>query len=288
MKVYTNSALKTFRLCPRKFYYDYECLIGMRDAGIGSAMDKGIEIHKAIQGKLAGFSLEELDINLVTYPEIAVLYGYYETEGTSIAKYLEGEKQLHMVIPKQGIILAGKLDGIIRNSNDEINVLEIKSSRFKLGDDEDVLTKWEVDRQLSMYSILARHNGINHNGLIVDYLRTPSLRQNKDENDNAFLDRINKDVANNLDTYYGKIAVGRTVEHDNECLKETLQEIAFIKSCRAKDIWPRDSESCNEYHKKCHYAKLCSGETNVSQYTKRTHQHTELDETLFPKIAPIF
>lgn len=291
MNVYTNSALKTFRLCPRKYYYQYECLIGQKEASIGSAMDKGIEIHKAIQGKLSGFALDELDINLVIYPEIAVLFEYYEADGIEL---IEVEKQLHLVMPKQNVVLAGKLDGIVKTSasaglDNEINVLEIKSSRFKLGeDDDDVFAKWDIDRQLSMYSILARKNNINHTGLIVDYLRTPSLRQDKDEDDSTFFDRINNDVAEHLDTYYGKIAVSRSVEQDNESLAETLQEITFISSCRAKDIWPRDSESCNEYHKQCYYTKLCRGEASVSQYTKREHQHPELDASLFPKIQPIF
>lgn len=285
MKVYTNSALKTYRLCPRKYYYAYECLIEMIDASSRLAMDKGTEIHKAIQGKLAGTAIGELDIDLVTYPEILILFQYYETEGLEL---IAGEKQLHLALEKEGIILAGKLDGIIRTSNDEINLLEIKTSRFKLGDDEDVLSKWDLDRQLSMYSLLARANDIDQDGIIIDYIRTPSLKQKKKESDEDFLQRINENVAANLDTYYGKITVSRTIEQDNECLEETLQEIEMIKSCKLKSIWPRTGESCNEYHKLCPYISLCRGETDVSQYTKREQQHPELDESLFPKIPPIF
>ncbi len=285
MKVYTNSALKTYRLCPRKYYYAYECRIEMIDPSSRIAMDKGTEIHRSIQGKLAGLTIEELDIDLVTYPEILVLFQYYETDGIDL---IEGEKQLHMVIPNQNVILAGKLDGIVKTSNDEINLLEIKTSRFKLTEDEDVLAKWDIDRQLGMYSLLARSNGIEHTGIIVDYLRTPSLKRKKDESDEEFLQRINENVAKNLDTYYGKISIQRTVEQDEECLEETLQEIRMIKSCMSHGIWTRTGEACNEYHKLCPFTSLCRCETDVSQYTKREHQHPELDASLFPEIAPIF
>jgi len=260
----------------------------MIDASSRSAMNKGTEIHKAIQGKLAGIAMEELDVDVIAYPEILVLFQYYETEGTGIVEFLEGEKQLHLVLEKEGMILAGKLDGIIRTSNDEINLLEIKTSRFKLAEDTDVLAKWDIDRQLGMYSLLARANGIEHTGIIVDYMRTPSLKQKKNEEDKEFLERINENVASNLDTYYGKIAVSRTIEQDEACLDETLQEISMIKSCMTHGIWPKTGEACNEYHKLCPYTSLCRGETDESQYTKREHQHQELDESLFPKIAPIF
>lgn len=289
MKVYTNSALKTFRLCPRKFYYQYECLIEIVDSGSRTAMDKGSEIHKAIQGKLAGLSIEELDIDLVSYPEILVLFQYYEValrEAEGI-DFIEGEKQLHMILPEQNIILAGKLDGIVEQQK-ELKLLEIKTSKFKLAEDEDVLAKWDLDRQLSMYSLLARANDIFHIGLVIDYIRTPSLKQKKKETDEEFLERINENVANNLDTYYAKIQIDRTLGQDYDSLQECLQEIRMIKTCRERDIWPKSSEGCNEYHKLCPYHLLCRGETNVSQYTKRTHQHPELDESLFPKIAPIF
>ena len=272
----------------------------MIDASSRLAMNKGIEIHKAIQGKLAGIPINELNIDLVSYPEIILLYQYYEAEGIEI---LEGEKQLHLLLPEQGIILAGKLDGIIKSGrrcvettqshrdsirSEEINLLEIKTSRFKLADDELVLSKWDIDRQLSMYSLLAHRNNINHTGIIVDYLRTPSLKQKKNEPNNDFLQRINENIANNLDTYYGKIAVTRSEEQDAECLEETLQEISLIKSCRKRNIWPKTGEACNEYHKLCLYNQLCRSETDISQYAKRGQQHPELDETLFPKITPIF
>lgn len=285
MEVYTNSALKTFRLCPRKFYYAYECLIEMIDPSSRIAMDKGTQIHKAIQGKLAGIPIDELDIDLVTYPEIIVLSQYYEC--TEELEFIEGEKQLHMMIPEQGIILAGKLDGIVEQQK-ELKLLEIKTSKFKLADDEDVLAKWDLDRQLSMYSLIGRANDIFHIGFVIDYIRTPSLKQKKKETDEEFLKRINENVANNLDTYYAKIQIDRTLGQDYDSLQECLQEIRMIKDCKDQDIWPKSSEGCNEYHKLCPYHHLCRGETDISQYTTREHQHPELDESLFPKIPPIF
>ncbi len=285
MKVYTNSALKTFRLCPRKYYYNYECLIELVGHGSRIAMDKGTMIHTAIQGKLANIPITELDIDLVTYPELLVLYQYYPVEETW--QLVSTELQLHLVMPGSSIILSGKLDGVV-SSEERLKLLEIKSSRFKLADDEEVLAKWDIDRQLSMYSLLARANDIAHSGIIVDYIRTPSLKRKKDESDEEFLQRINENVADNLDTYYGKVSISRTIEQDNECLEECLQEISMIKSCRETNVWPKSSEGCNEYHKLCSYNQLCRGETDISQYTKREHQHPELDASLFPKIQPIF
>lgn len=280
MNIFTNSALSTFRLCPRQFYYKYiECLDYKNY--YQDAIDNGNMMEYLINKRHRGEQIEfddNIDIKLYLISQ------HYNPEEIEL---LETDIQLHYQI-QNGIFVTGLLDSIVKRDN-ETFIMDIKSSSRDYGKREynDYWKMWEINRQVMMYSYLAYKNDIDFDGFIVNWIKIPGLKHTAKLSDEEYAEKISLHIEENYLTYYVRMTLPEP-ESYQEIEEEILCEIDMIQMCSLRNVWPRTAEACDKFWYLCQFMDLCTGNTSIDQYAKREHQHQELSQELLPEIMPIF
>jgi hypothetical protein len=187
------------RTCLRQHYYRYELGVrSKRDATalrIGSAVHLGLELRS--RGVPASDAILEVVRSYDTCPpwceqhdwEVEretvanLLAGYFWRYQADPLEYAEVEKawSMRLVNPRTGRAsrtyeLAGKRDGLVRQPDGRLFVLERKTTGDDIGPDSDYWLRLRCDPQISLYILSARHDGHDVSGVIYDVVRKPSIR----------------------------------------------------------------------------------------------------------------
>lgn len=185
-------------------------------------------------------------------------------------------------------------------------ILEHKSSSEDIGLGSHYWQKLTLDAQISNYLVGARSLGYEPDGVLYDVLRKPTFEPYKatpiadrkytkptkadptsrlyanqhetDETPEAYRDRILESIAENPDRYYQRGVVVRLEEEERDAAFDAWQTAEQIRLSRNAGRWPRNVDSCSQYHRMCDYWAVCSGETTIDDARfEKTETHPELE-----------
>lgn len=297
---YTNTSLGTWNRC--KFLYDkiFNDMIDKYAEPIrnedSEALSFGYVLHKCLE---AIYNNTDYNTVLKLYQDdpltdednefTAKLRGLIEggikckkeLGINSDIKYLEKELVLSMPIAADDIY-AGKIDGIVE-MNGVRYILDHKSysrgtsSRFD---------KFHYSPQLIMYMTLAKHNGYDVQGYLIDNWRVPALRKKVKETYSEFKDRIVydifeiterqvKDSLKATDTVYFTLHAYHPTKDEVDSVYTT--EYNKIQEIRQTLVFDQNFHNCHNGYGFCDLWGLChTDEYDESQLKKREHLHPEL------------
>lgn len=306
----TNSALKSWRACQRKYQFRYE--LGYQPVATASTLAFGTVIHQALewfwlwfQGKLNHFPsplAAALDVfrtaELDPYSRVkaqAMVTGYVyrwsEWAKTVTVLAVEAEFRLPLRNPatskrSRSFDLGGKIDLIVQLSDGTIAIVEHKSSSEDISVGSNYRGQLAMDSQISQYFAGARALGYDASICIFDVLAKPKIRpleanksRSEVESPGAYGARCASSIGEDPDRYFAHIEVVRLDSEREEWSREVWQQARNIVEAKKTAVFPRTPEACYSYHRPCEFHAVCTGLTaidNPSQFRKLDNAHPEL------------
>lgn len=193
LKLVTTSELRTLRRCKLEHHYSYR--LGYREIDKAGPLRFGLATHNALEvwwgretlGNLA-LTLEAID----RYGEIdeyerakcrAMMLAYHARWLDADFEVLAVEKQFEAPLinpttgaPSKTYRIGGKIDAIIRLPNEDVFIVEHKTSGVECGFETPYWKKLRLDPQISTYYVGARALGYDVKGCLYDVLRKPAIR----------------------------------------------------------------------------------------------------------------
>jgi PD-(D/E)XK nuclease superfamily len=166
-------------------------------------------------------------------------------------------------------------------------VLEHKTSSEDVGIGSFYWAKLRLDGQISKYINGARALGYEPDGVLYDVLRKPQLKPYQanskraaSETPKEYRDRIIEDISARPDHYYQRGIVVRLEDEERDAAYDDWQTAEQIREARNANRWPRNVDSCEQYHRKCDYWEVCSGERSIDDpmHYEKTDAHPELTD----------
>jgi hypothetical protein len=214
---------------------------------------------------------------------------------------VEQEFRIPLVNPETGAEsktwqLAGKLDGLVRDEQGRLFVLEHKTSSADIGPGSDYIARLRLDGQVSMYLRAAREMGHGEPaGVLYDVIGKVALRPYKksaeiklkkdgtpyancrleDETPDEYRARVAEHIAANPDDYFQRVTVVRLEDELREFERELWQMGSIMRDAVRTGIAPRNPDACSRYGSMCSFWPVCSGETSQDSYP-RGAAHSEL------------
>lgn len=195
--VITNSALNAYRQCPK--YYDWTYKQGYRPVVESEAIRFGASLHEVLNEvwkngrKESGLAVvsriaEEAKNGAQNEEEFAnaeyavallraVTRAYCEHHNLVEYETIEVEKEFGFTIDKpefKDIVLAGKIDKIVRRADGQVSIVEHKSTTMAI--DDPAAPYWRrlaMDPQISTYFLGAASLGYNVTTCVYDVIRRP-------------------------------------------------------------------------------------------------------------------
>ena len=221
----TQSQVKSFVNCRKKFYFEYIELLKPL------ATQKALEIGRCLHDSV------EKDKDSIDPISQAMYLAYKKYVNIPILKH----EVLFEYKIGYGVILTGKLDGLTSDS-----VFELKSASKV---DDEYFYNLQKNVQVSSYLL---SQGLNRMTYCV--IQKPSIRQKQNESIEEFNQRL---IAYYEDTVinYNKIFIRterRTKEDIEECKKELHQIAREIRSCKT---FYKNPAACSIFP--CSYSSIC-------------------------------
>jgi hypothetical protein len=300
----TNSELSTFKRCERLHYYRYVMLRAL--ARSAQALTDGTSVH----GWLEDFWKDLQDRRLPENPALrALCKGYAARYAGHTFQVLGVEKQLSFTVAHYGddtIQNALKLDGLVRDAEGKLWVLEHKTSSQDTSAGSEYWQALRLDTQVSSYILACRIAGYPVEGVLYDVLNKSRLKQMKatpeadrkytkptkkepvsrlyagqreeDETDLEFEQRCLEDIAADPDKYYQRQYIKRTDEELIESAGE-LSEWALkaVENSRRVTLPVRNTSGCMKFNRLCDYFPVCSKAVSIESYPVLDRKHQELE-----------
>lgn len=280
--IYTSTSLDKYNNCPRMYKYQYIDMIDKYQAPLFAvesiARRIGIAVHNIKAGQKISVDLDDIArakvsaiVNLSYHAEIKLEYPKIE--------YLAHEVELGMSIDEHRI--ASKIDAIVEIDQD-IWLLDYKTSKYKLTD----AFMYDMKQQLMLYMMVARANGYYPKGVLIYYIRVPSLYIRKNDTHDSYLERCSEDILQNVDTYYTLIRITPKVIELERSKTDVLNTVAHITLDETAGYFRRNTDYCNEYRGKCVYKLLCQNMVDASdcQLRKSLYEYyDDFDNIQYPK-----
>lgn len=272
--IYTNSSLTQYNRCPRKYYFNYVEKINPEGLPLGYQPSDALMIGRHVHQLLAGEEVEDRQQDRI---EIAKVM----KNGLSTARdmllddfeVIEAEKELGSTLEKFKI--AGKIDGIASYKNKKW-VLDYKTSRRMLKRPE----KYRLKQQFNLYTMLAEAHGYNVAGVLIVYLRRPSLYRRKGEGIEDYCDRVIEDILDRLDDYYSLVVIPRQTSQIEEVRNSILNCLYHMGLDETLNYYRRSSNHCDQWGTLCKFAPICRGEVRIDECQRRKKIHNELEEDI--------
>jgi len=272
------------------------------------------------------------DINEVINQAIGILHAYVQQYPQEIftIELVETVFEHPIINPKTGaksktFYLLGKIDGVVKNPDGTLWVLEHKTASDITAN---YLERLWGDYQLKIYVHLLQQLGFPVVGSIYDIVKKPTIRQKREqpeETEAEFKIRYdeacskNKSGKTNIKRELGKPAesdesyIDRIIEWYAQSSPDNLtfhrEEIFFTEKdkeeisnflwfatqnflfCQRAGYFPRNTANCmNKYNSLCEYHKLCSSDENPnilnSFYTTR-EQREEIRRNSNAEVPPV-
>ena len=187
MLVLRSSTIGALFECPQKYHLNYE--LGVEPAQENPILTFGTAFHAACEerGKaLMGLGAEiprlaflKAAANLPDKDKVIgeCLVLLYQTRYRDERLTYEAvEKTLEVPLPGEAGILRLKLDGLVRDHEGKLWIMEHKTTRQGIGDGEWYWENKVFNLQIELYLWAAEQLGLNVEGVIYDVVRVPKLR----------------------------------------------------------------------------------------------------------------
>jgi CRISPR/Cas system-associated exonuclease Cas4 (RecB family) len=294
--IITHSSLQCFQSCRQKYKLRY--LDGIIPREKSDALDFGTHMHELLETYfkhieanqtfqsnsdedesiigMLGSKADKMNLSPIESAKLmGLMYGYqrkYYASDVNEFEVVDVEKEFSVTTPFEGVLIAGKADGILRSKSDgRYYILEHKTASNV---DDAYIAQKDIDSQTMTYALcLEQEMGIEIYGVIHDIIIKQKIRQKKGETEEEFCERLLEEVT---DDNFERI----TVVFDRDRLAEFNDEL--LASCE-------DVKNCHRFYKctgnclgrfgACDYLPLCRAgglvESVKNLYDTR-HAHEEL------------
>jgi hypothetical protein len=196
----THSRLACAKMCLRKYYGRYVCLLARQAEA--KALRQGKAIHAGLAAWGEGKDEEEaISIGIAGYDETpewanaydweverqtvaCLLAGYFARYARPVVLVVEQAFEIPLVNPEtehasRNWALAGKIDGVVRLSDGRLAIIEHKSASESIDPMSNYWARLRHDSQISIYFDAARTLGIEVEYVLYDVIRKPSIAPHK-------------------------------------------------------------------------------------------------------------
>ena len=285
--IVTNTALSTYRQCPRKYRNRYVLgLVRKRRATplrFGSGHHRGLEL-RVLKPKESDDSI--IEIVLTEYgpcPEWAdptdwaveretlrqLLIGHFQRYSQDNIDMLAVEIpfEIALVDPATGresryFVVAGKMDGLGKLPDVRTGLVEYKTVGEDIAPESEYWLRLRCDGQISLYVLAARALGYDVSTVLYDVTRKPTIRLRQKETPEAYSQRLAEDIAARPDYYYQRREVPRLEDDLAEFRRELWQQAQALHESMRHDRWYRNVSkmTCGS----CDFADLCLSGTRIN------------------------
>jgi len=272
----TNSRYSALFQCFRLHYWKYE--IGLRPAIEGLALRVGRAVHLGLESYANNVDIETIiaevcsqyiaDDPIEAVKVECLLRGHFWRHKCLAHKVLHTELEFSvpLINPATGrasklFRIAGKMDGIVEDSNARLFQLEHKTTSEDIGVESDFWPRLRIDRQTMIYTLAARAMGYDVRGTLYNVIRKPTIKQKKTETLAGYAERLVGDIYERPDFYFQQ----RLIEHLPSDIADVERDLwataKLMRFCQTNDYWPKDDYSCKRWGQ-CPYFGLCTAGIN--------------------------
>lgn len=302
MEILTNSSLKTFRECPKKYDLHYEQGYERTEtpeyfrfgsiwhAGLEAwhKSDRNLEITLAAMLKELGDAPDEF-----MYAKLmALMEGYHEKYKSEPYESVASEQEFKspVINPETGrasqlFIYKGIIDNLYSNAIKRIIIKESKTTSDDISLESDYWRKLGMDSQISSYWLGAEALGYKVESILYDVVRKPGImplkatpienrkykkdgvlyasQRDADETPQEFYERCKAEITPNPDKFYARREVPRSESDLVEHMTDVWLTGQTINSYRKLGKWPRNVNSCMTITHTCEFWRYCSGQASL-------------------------
>lgn len=295
LPVLTNSALKNWRACQRKYRLRY--VDGYEPVNKGDNLSFGTLVHTALEkwwldpAHVLASAWEGVDTSAIDPFALAraqaMMMGYSVRWGEWAQSVrvlrVEGEFGMPLVNPATGRTsrlyqLGGKLDLLVQLADGTIAIVEHKTSSEDFTAGSAYRSRLLMDGQVTAYFAGAEAMGYEATLCLYDVLGKPGLKPlqvNKSrsvaETPEQYRDRCIEAIASDVDRYYAHVELVRLHSEREEWGQEVWQQAQSIQAAKVGGAFPRTPESCFNFGRPCEFYPVCSSQsaiTDTSLYRK--------------------
>lgn len=286
-EILTYTSLNRFLNCRKKFFLrDVLCLVKTGYEVI--ALKFGGAVHEGLhQWKTNGTLESALDV-----PVAEELSAYYESAIRSYTEWyaeesftiLASEEKFKATIrnpktgrPSRSFKMMGRIDG----RTDQLIIEHKTTSAATAG----YLEKLWTDRQIMLYTMYLRQNGLDIRGVLYDIIQKSNLRPRKNESPEAFRKRLDEQYSD------GQMFHRELLYFSNDDLARVQWEVweltQQILDCKRRNVWYQNPSHCFHWNRACQYYPICKSNDSPivieNQYEYREPNEELKGEALFLK-----
>jgi len=320
LELLTNSQKNTYQECPKKFQFSYEQ--GYRTVRDSEPLIFGKLIHECLELWFHGEDIFDIIHFLEMTPNdktkwdivkaIELMRGYDKRWKDSKLKTVGVEKEfkIPLINPNSQAFsrtfeLAGKIDAIVKDTNNEYAVIEHKTTTEDVSSlESNYWLKLQIDPQISGYFIGAESLGFKPTKIIYDVISKPSIKPFKatpeegrkykkdgtlyanqretDETPEDYAARLRQDILDRPERYYQRKEIVRLESDLIEYLQDMWSVGKLIMESRNNAHWPRRPSQCFLFGK-CQFFDVCTKTAvleDESMFKQVDNIHQELKEVI--------
>lgn len=251
----------------------------------GTSPDEVMEECSALCGKArAGYLGDPNKLETQLTPIAAMVHGLVENgtfldtaEPTTWKSKPAIEVEFVVSNEGAGFTLRGRFDALAILLSNELWLVEHKTTS-QLSDA--YVNHLDIDGQATTYIWALQQLGKPVKGVLYNIVRTPSIRQKKNESFQVFAQRLFDDYTERPSFYYTTVQVRRNKRELKEFEIELSWIAAQIRRCMETNIWPKNEFSCMGHSgPRCEFLPLCLGQPGMENlFRKRGTLHPELKQ----------
>lgn len=224
-------------------------------------------------------------------------------------------------------MMACKIDGIGKLADGRLAVIETKTCSEDISLESDYWRMLKIDHQVSIEILAARHAGHDVVTCLYDVIRKPGIKpkllskkakqdivatgmyygepvvnfnpaggdpRNIPDRETAAMygARLAHDIGERPDYYYARVEIPRLEADLLEFRYDLWDQQKAIRAAQQRNLWARNSDSCNSYGKCPFFDKICAQGLRImpedptpTGYRKLEFIHPELEEDLVKDTA---
>lgn len=333
MELLTISRLRTWRGCPRRHHYAFDLcyrpIAQAAPARFGSIWHVGLEQYWLAVGEkrpvdewlelalvaakarwLSAGDEEPDPFELVKAEELLLGYHVRWSEKDRARRVLGVELAFRMplVNPATGRAsrtyeLGGQMDALFQDLDDDVWLMEHKTSSEDLSPGSDYWRRLRLDGQISLYYAACQRLGYPVQGCLYDVVKRPALRpsratpedkrkykkdgslyanqRDRDETPDEYRLRLREHITQHPADYFARGSVTRLESDVRDAQWDVWHAARMIRESQLADRHPRNPGACLQYGRTCEYFAVCAGEASLddlAKFRRLETAHPELEE----------
>ncbi len=301
----TTSEIRTFRRCQREHQIAY--VLGIRLRKIDLPLRFGQIVHQALEvwwrddknlvGAIDVTGAADID-PFERAKARALIEGYHHRWASQEFECVAVEASFRL--PRDGYVLAGKLDAVARTPDGRMWLVEHKTSGSDISAGSCYWQKLTLDDQVSNYYSGARALGFEVDACVYDVIGKPSTKplratpvekrkrtkagklykghRETDETPGDYLNRLRLEIAEKPNTFYQRANIVRLEREEERARRDALRTVQDMSRTNAYEPAVCNPDACLRFGRFCGYHPVCTGETTLEdeRFRKLTHVHEEL------------